>query len=81
MEHSLDSSKITALIKRTNPELLDKLTLASWRELDEGQRKVLLQKFADTVAEQLKTPQINVEVDPDLEYLLYMTGIRALREF
>ncbi len=68
MAQSLHSSRITALIKRNNPELLDKLTLNSWRELSEDQRRDLLQKFANTLAEQLKTPSINVELDPNLEY-------------
>ena len=68
MEHSLHSSRMAALIKRTNPALLDKFTERSWRELDEGQRRDVLQKFADTLAKQLKMPRINVELDPNLEY-------------
>ncbi|GEM_PF-1435456 len=68
MQHRVFSSRITALIKRNNPELLDKLTLGSWRKLDGDQQRSVLEKFADNLAEQVGMPQIKVELDPELDY-------------
>jgi len=65
---SLHSSRITALVKRNKPELLDKLTLNSWRKLSEDQRRDVTQKFADILADRLEISSINVELDPHLEY-------------
>jgi len=68
MEHSLHSTRMAALIKRTKPELLDKLTEGSWKKLDESQRRYILQNFVDTIAQQLKVPSVKLEFDPNLDY-------------
>jgi len=68
MEHSLHSSRIVTSIKKQNPELLDKLTIGSWKKLNDGERMNIVHKFADTIAKQHNMPSIKVELDPNLEY-------------